>query len=49
VRSEYARDGDLEFLEHLRGDGAFVDAAFLGDGALERAALVHGGCGDYSA
>ncbi len=49
VRRENARDRGLELLEHGGGDVLFVDALFLGDGALERAALVHGGRGDHAA
>ena len=46
---EDARDDGLEFLEHLRGDGVFVDAFILRDGAFERAALIHGSGSDYAA
>jgi hypothetical protein len=42
VRRQDARDRFFEFGHHLVGDGFFVHAFILGDGAFQGAALVHG-------
>ncbi len=49
MRRQDARDRFFEFRHHLVGDGFFVDALILGDGAFQRAALVHGRRADHAA
>src|ERR1700690_1335850 len=49
MRRQDAGDRRLEFLQHLIGHGGFIDSLFLGNGILERAALVHGCRRDHAA
>ena len=44
-----AHYGGLEFLHHLRRHIFLIDALVLGDRTLQRSALVHSRCRDYSA